>query len=59
MKRLLFVAVVLLLLGSTSNRVRERRTIGVAARELGISVDSLERKVMELEALTSQLAEVE
>lgn len=59
MKRLLFIAVVLLLVGSTSNRVREQRTIEVAARELGISVDSLERKVLELDALMSQLAEVE
>jgi len=56
MKRLLFCAVALLLMGGTTSKMTEERTISVAARELGISADSLARKVAELEALTQQLA---
>lgn len=58
MKRLLFFAVVLLLFASTSNRLREERTISEAAREMGISTDTLVRRVNELNDLTHRLNEL-
>lgn len=58
MKRFLFFAV-LLLFASTSNRHREHRTISEAAREMGISTDSLMRQVAELDELMQQLNAVE
>lgn len=59
MKKLFLMAAVLVFFGSTSTREREKRTIEIASKELGISTDSLARKVAELEALSVQLKDVE
>lgn len=59
MKKLFLIAAALLVIGSTSTRNREKRTIDIASKQLGISADSLVKKVTELEALATQLKQVE